>query len=101
MRVRKVPTKYTLLDAEKQHDKHPGTFWIPESYDRRHLKVGDTVKLLFEPTDPALISERMWVEIIERGITRYVGVLRNDPFNLDIEYGDEVHFKPENVIDIL
>lgn len=96
---------YVLANVEERERGNRETFVIPGMKFRHALRVGDLAKLVFVRAEPPA-GERMWVEITvvhhansptER--TRYTGVLRNHPGDIDAKYGDEVHFGPEHVAD--
>jgi hypothetical protein len=63
------------------------------------------VKLMFDTTD--LLgrrnwSERMWVEVLAVKRRHIVGVLADDPLGIPrLDFGDQVKFKREHIIDIL
>lgn len=97
--------KITLDNGEKRHAAHPKTFWIPDAVDRRSLRVGDLVKILFTSDKPidGFTGERMWVEITARAQdlpVRYVGTLANEPSFLAMKFGDRVEFGAEHIIGI-
>lgn len=63
-----VPAEWGLLDAEAQHRSFPDTFPIPTEAERRALRAGDMVKLVFVLDPPPASgpnAERMWVEVRE------------------------------------
>ena len=81
---------YTLTNGEEMNRQHPDTFEIPTLRERKSLKPGKYVKLIFEEKDKP--SERMWVKveyISDNG--RYIGTLANDPIIVSsIRNEDEV-----------
>ena len=86
---------YTLSNGEDLNRKNPDSFGIPPRKQRESLKVGSTVKLIFDN------KERMWVNITERTESGYRGTLSNIPAGIrTIQQGDMVDFAPENIIDI-
>ena len=98
-----------LESAESRHTENPESFWIPPRGDRDAIAVGQLAQLLFQisiPDDPdgEFNVERMWVEVTARVHDVYIGTLRNQPASMDTEgvldFGDEVRFRPEHVIDI-
>jgi hypothetical protein len=91
-----------LMDAQKQHNKYPDTFWIPDLNDRKSMKIGTICQLVFLGQKH---SERMWVIITEvdndNEDIKYTGTLDNDPIYIRyIKCGDEVKFEPKHVIKI-
>lgn len=92
-----MPT-YTLTNVEDRHRQYPRDFWIPTANERKAVRPGDMVKLIFAG------RERMWVEVKEVKDSRYAGRLSNRPFNPDalggLKYGDRVEFGPEHISDI-
>jgi hypothetical protein len=90
-----------LTDVEAVHREAPRTFSIPRSDQRRSLRPGDVVKLVFEadrPSDRGFTAERMWVEVREVRPDGYVGELSNRPsFLAGLEPGARVTFGPQHV----
>jgi uncharacterized protein YegJ (DUF2314 family) len=98
----KGPATFTLDDGEALHKEFPKTFWIPSAAERKNLKEGDLVKLIFRLTDGTDVQvERMWVIVKSKTDKGYKGVLDNDPYcTQSIKSGLEVHFEPKHVITI-
>lgn len=89
----------SLRSAEESHRENPRTFSIPRSDERKNLKVGDIVKMVFEPCQPEESAERMWIIVKKRTGKGYIGELNNQPATIDnLELGDEFEFGPEHVI---
>ncbi len=84
-----------LLDAEKQHSKHPTTFHIPSREERENVSVGMFVKLVFNE------SERMWVIVTKIEKNHFIGTLDNDPTVVDLKCGDEIEFKSKHIIGVI
>lgn len=86
-------------------DAAPYTFFLPHPWLVNAVRVGDLVKLGFEYDPPAekYQAERMWVEVDRIDGTIYEGHLVNQPDEPKppINYGDEVSFARENVLDVL
>lgn len=95
---------YHLTNGEEQHEKHPETFWIPSRDARISLIVGDSAKVIFNPSSNIGFAERMWVkitEVLEPG--KYVGTLDNHPVNPQfngLHLGSVVEFESCHVIQI-
>lgn len=89
--------KVNLTSGEEMNRQYPDTFHIPTREERESLKPGQSAKLIFED-----LHERMWVSVVEKTDTGYLGSLDNIPTcpTSDIDYGDLVEFGPEHVIDI-
>ena len=99
-----TPT-YTLSDGVKLHAENPDTFAIPSDEDKAAITRGSFVKLIFSPTEKSddTMPERMWVEVthLDNGGERITGTLANNPLSLESpQYGDEIHFTPDNIIAI-
>ena len=93
---------YTLEDGEQYHAENPGTFEIPSLEQRRNLKNGDIVKLMFRISNGKdSLVERMWVIVRSSSRDGYVGSLDNDPgCTKKIRAGMKVSFQPRHVINI-
>ena len=92
---------YTLVNAEEMNRKHPTTFHIEPRIDREALRVGDTVKMIFEY--PSGGGDRMWVRVSEvLPGPRFKGILDNEAFFEGApKLGDTVEFGPENITAIM
>ncbi|MCB0971561.1 MAG: DUF2185 domain-containing protein [Acidimicrobiales bacterium] len=100
-----VPTEWGLLDAEAQHASFPDSFPIPGEAERRALRTGDMVKLVFVLDPPPASgpnAERMWVEVrnaLPDG--SYEGWLTNRPVVItSLEPSAVVAFGAEHVAGI-
>ncbi len=84
---------------------NPSTFWIPSEMERKAIRSGDQVKLVFvikEGLNGQRWGERMWVEVQKVGRRRIVGTLRNTPaFIPRMEPGQRIRFNSDNVIDLI
>ena len=98
-----------LVDGEQINAEHPDTFWIPSESDRRSIKPGHLVKLIFAAADADdddcdVGAERMWVSvtnIVDDTFTTFTGTLANEPFELtNLKFGDQVIFQPRHIIAI-
>lgn len=93
---------WRLENAQEIQKEFPYTFYRPSDEVILKLKVGDIVKLIFsfesdEPSVPG--AERMQVIIQSINDEYYIGTLDNDPYHIkDIQAGDQVEFKKENII---
>jgi hypothetical protein len=100
---------FKLIDGEQMNAEHPDTFRIPSEADRRSIKPGQLVKLMFAVPDPlavddGFVAERMWVSvtnIVSDTFTTFNGTLANEPVVLTkLNFGDQVLFQPRHIIDI-
>jgi hypothetical protein len=67
---------------------------MPPHEERQRLRVGDLVKLMFEPVD-APGGERLWVRVTECLATiprRYTGTVHGHPVTVPLRRGDRVDF---------
>ena len=99
---------WCLDDGEQLQREAPDTFGLPALSDRRTLRPGDLVKLVFrilvDDAEEPVAVERMWVIVRERVGKHYLGILDNDPYAIgenDLLWsGVEVPFSARHVIDI-
>ncbi|SIT56316.1 conserved hypothetical protein [Mesorhizobium prunaredense] len=102
---------WQLQSGIVRNELYPDTFHIPEEAQRRNLKVGDVVKVMFEYAYPdewdieeRMEGERMWVKIVAIKGPYFVATLDNTPICTadwhELEWGSEVVFLPEHVIEI-
>lgn len=91
----------TLIDGVARNEENPDTFYIPSEEEKDMVKEGMLCKLGFETNDcEDCGGERMWVVVTHKTEGGFVGTLRNVPVFLDMDFGDEVHFQRNNIIDI-
>lgn len=103
---------WQLISGVAMNEQHPNTFSIPTAEQRAKVVPSDFVKLGFEVAadDPenedgvTTIGERMWVEV-KGGYGPYLwGTLSNQPSfdgsEIGLEFGSEIIFLPEHIIDI-
>jgi hypothetical protein len=90
-----------LTNALAMHLDHPDTFDVPEVDVLAELVPGDFVKLGFRDDADGGDGggERMWVKLTSRSGSEWTGTISNTPFWLDLSFGDEVRFGPENILD--
>jgi hypothetical protein len=73
---------WRLGDTERYQQRAPDSFFIPPAAERRNLKPGDVVKLIFEFDE--LINgqdgERMWVQVTDIMPAGYRGTLLSQPY---------------------
>lgn len=95
-----------LVDAQRMHQEHPKTFFVPCNDALKRLQPGDYVKIGFihpKPEDQ-WDTERMWVCLTQVNPDgTLVGVLDNDPQLLRylLRHADVVHAKTSNVMAIM
>lgn len=98
---------WALENGEAYHAAAPDTFFIPSRARRESLQRGDFAKLIFrialESGEDAF--ERMWVAITSRTDTGYIGILGNQPSQIDENdvfwLGAELPFRPEHIVDAM
>jgi hypothetical protein len=97
---------WALISAETRHAESSASFEIPPRDVRYSLRKGDAAKLLFdmETREGGIVIDRgvdrMWVIVIGREESLYVGTLISDPGvakGLNLRPGDELVFRPEHV----
>ena len=101
---------FRLADGQARAAEHPNSFEVPNWAELNQLTEGSVIKLIVEPLDPDVMTERMWFRILElpkvgwSGIASRPGVAEclSTPFDghAPVEYGDCVIFEMQNVIDI-
>jgi hypothetical protein len=82
--------------------------WELDSSAQQTFKPGDEVRMTFNYADPSgtkkvYASEMHWVEVLAYRKPYYIGTLIGCPMCfgddwLDLQFGDEVVFRPEHVI---
>lgn len=100
-----LPAGVSLIDGESRARNYPQTWKVPGHSERSGLRVGAIAKLGFEYRESRhpVEGERLWVivtQVRELEFPCYVGTLDNVPAVLPMDYGDEVAFGPEHVLDI-
>jgi len=93
---------YKLMHGPTFRQEAPYTFFLPHPAVVDAVQVGDVVKLGFEYDEPGekWAAERMWVHIDRIEGDKYVGRLDNEPEENFLEYGQEVAFHRENILDV-
>lgn len=90
-----------LEDVEQVHRTHKRTYSIPRSDERKNLRPGQLVKLVFlseNDAEEGARAERMWVEVQGSMAGEYIGVLTNRPRYLKyVKQGEHIVFRPEHV----
>jgi hypothetical protein len=95
----RIIDRWHLTSGVKFNRLYPQSFWIPSAEEKRALRPGVTVKLMFDMRDGW--GERMWVEIVAVKRRKLVGVLQNQPLGIPrLDHGAEIHFKYDHIIDI-
>lgn len=84
----------------ERNRKHPDTFWIPDDKEKRLIRPGDHVQLMWYVPRMEIGGERMWVRVSHRCGDRLVGRLLNNPICVFASYNDVVKFHIDDVIDI-
>jgi hypothetical protein len=99
---------FYLDDATEYERLYPDIYQIPKEEDRKNLRVGDLVKLIFRFADewsPRKDNEceRMWVEVLaaDEEELNYQGKLLNTPrLHSAIGEGHELWFHPLHVFSL-
>jgi hypothetical protein len=90
-----------LEDVEEVHKRHKRTYSIPRSDERKSLRPGQLVKLVFlaeEEADEGARAERMWVEVEGAAGGEYIGKLTNRPRYIKyVKQNDYVVFRAEHI----
>jgi hypothetical protein len=96
----RIVWRWRLDSGVEMNRQYPETFEIPTVEEKRALRPGCMVKLMFMLKDGS--GERMWVRITESaGHGHHVGALSNTPaFIPRLEPGTTVRFNDDHVIDI-
>ena len=83
------------------HAEAPYTFFLPRPALIDAVQEGDLVKLGFLYDEPGekWSAERMWVQVDNIHADRYVGRLDNEPDEPILQYGEEVSFNRDNILD--
>jgi len=94
---------YFLINAVDHQKKALATFELPPEYHRTTLRAGEFAKLMlvFSQGDSDPVTERMWVQVIERDGKTYTGTLENVPSTKGpIRKGDRLMFSEVHIINI-
>jgi hypothetical protein len=86
--------RYTILDAVKMNSEWPD-FRIPTAAEKAGIAVGAAVKVMFVPTDPAIMAEKIWCEVTAVDGANFKATVANHPVFMEcLAYGDVVTFIP-------
>ena len=89
-----------VVNAQHEHRKHPGAFWVPGQAELCGLSAGMYVKAIF--SEPDWAAERMWVRVTAVRAGMVIGVLESAPCNMDVlDVFDSVEFPIEAVIEVV
>lgn len=95
---------FDLVDARVWNREHPDTFLVPSPEAVDAIDCGDTVKLIFEPHDKRVLTERMWVRVLTPPTDGLwgVGELLSAPVdaNCPIDYQGRLVFERRHIADI-
>ena len=93
---------WKIEDASQLALKYPTTFFLPSHEEIKSISPGDNVKVIFYPTDPKRVTERMWIMVESINNGKFVGVLKSAPaFLEELETGDVIAFEENNIIDVI
>ena len=99
-----VCSGFTLTDCMERNREHPDTFEIPFRQELDRLEEGRIVKLIVEPTDSTVMTERMWFEIVQLPTAEHPGVAGCVSAACDheapVDLHDQVVFEWKHVADI-
>jgi hypothetical protein len=99
-----VSSGFTLTDCQERNRQHPDTFEIPFREELDRLEEGGTVKLIVEPSDSTVMTERMWFRIVQLPTDEYPGVAECHSAACDrdapVSLHDMVVFEWKHVADI-
>ena len=87
---------FHLANVEELAAEWPDTYVIPPRELRERFQPSESVKLVW--TD-GTYTERMWALILNNDNGRYIGILDNDPIDMEIKQGTVVEFGPEHVLE--
>lgn len=95
--------RWRLVDPRPIRDENPYTFFVPSDAEKKALKEGDNVKLIFEGLDPDTGgTERMWVIHTGRDATGWYGKLDNEPYAIaGLSCGDPILFQEYHMVSVL
>ncbi len=95
----RITYRWRLISGVERNRLYPESFWIPSEQEKKSLRAGDTVKLVFELKKDG--GDRMWVLITRIGKHRHHGVLMNTAVMIPrLEHGMKIKFRNEHIIDI-
>jgi hypothetical protein len=83
-----------FVNAQEMMKKHPETFYAPSKEELDNIKIGDSVKVCVED------KERFWVTVTEIDGENITGEVDNVLIDVDLELGEIIKFKKENVYNI-
>lgn len=89
--------RWQYMDGVAMNAEWPDTFEIPEQRHKDHVRVGDVVKLGFQPK--ADHGERMWVKVTKVRGDRYWGKLQNCPVVIwGLHADSKLRFRGKHII---
>lgn len=95
-----MTTRYTLISGIAINAQYPDTFHVPTDEQRRAVRIGDYVQLMFSGHGGAAV-ERMWVTVTSVDYPHYRGTLENQPCEPDafgLTHGDPVAFHARHIV---
>lgn len=96
----RIVDRWHIASGVEAHRADPTTFWIPDDDEKRMIKPGTRVRLIFRMKDGW--GERMWVDVVAIRRRHLVGALWNHPYGIPrLESGDSIRFTLDDVIDIV
>jgi len=98
-----LPPGIALDDPRINQRNAPYTYFLPFAVELQAVRPGDQVKAVFRDVEGGrkYDAERMWVDVRERDEDAIVGILDNEPCDIDkIKLGDRVRIPLSHVISI-
>lgn len=94
---------FSVCSAEKLRDEDPRGFSIPRSEQRRSLRVGDSVKLILEATNPEseIAFERPWAKVVEVSAAGYKVKFDNSLVLFPSMSDAVIEIRPEHVAAVI
>lgn len=77
--------------------RRPDYVIVPNGFEPRSAAVGEPVKIGFRPRG-AETTEWMWLHVVKKTGSTYVGMLANSGFDVNARYGDRISFTDANIL---
>jgi len=79
--------------------ENPETFYVPKQEEKEAVTIGNHVKIGMRNEDGG--GERFWMLVTETAFPTFKGTTANNLIQFDIEFGTELEFNEEHILDIL
>ncbi len=93
---RKRDTNLTFIS----HECADALTWTFTNEELERLQSGAIIKVRFLTDEDRNITESIWMQLVEKNGSIWRGILCNHPFGLAAEFGDEVEFRADQIIDV-